>query len=356
MANVTGPASSTDNAVPRWDGSSGDKIQNSGLVITDANNIQGATGDPRGTNATDLQVVRAQGSQVASGNDSVISGGVNNTASAPGATVSGGYGNTASGEYATVGGGANNSAPNGISTVAGGDANSASGEWCFIGGGYHNDIGTGSDYSTIAGGKNHNIARDTLVDTISGGESNEISADYCAIGGGRDNEVSGNYGTVPGGYRAKADKYGQIAVASGCFATTGDAQSSRFTLRISTANATPTELALDGVGTTFKFTVVAGSSWVFHGTIVGRDSNGNSACWEVKGGIKNVSGTTSLIGSTTVSLIGADAAAVTAGWGVAGAIAVGADNTNDALKITVTGAAGTNIRWVASIQTSEVSH
>jgi len=342
MANVTGPASSTDNAILRWDGTAGDKIQNSGLVITDSNNLQSTGGDSRGSNATDLQVARDYQTQVASGVGSVISGGANNTA----------YG-----EYSTVGGGYGNSAGSGISTVAGGDTNLISAEWSFIGGGDHNSIGVGSDYSTIAGGQSNSVEEGILLTTIAGGGANEISTgDYGAIGGGRSNEVAAIYGTVPGGYQAKADKYGQVATASGCFSVTGDAQTSRFTVRKSTSNATPTELALDGVGTTFKFTIAAGASWAFHGTVVGRDSSGNSACWEIKGGIKNVSGTTSLIGSPTVSLLGADAAAVTAGWGVVGAISVTADNTNDSLKITVTGAASSNIRWVASLRTSEVSY
>lgn len=38
---ITGPVSSTDNAVSRWDGSGGDTLQNSGVIIDDSNNISG---------------------------------------------------------------------------------------------------------------------------------------------------------------------------------------------------------------------------------------------------------------------------------------------------------------------------
>lgn len=38
---VNGPSSSTDNAVPRWDGTSGKLLQNSGVIIDDSNNVSG---------------------------------------------------------------------------------------------------------------------------------------------------------------------------------------------------------------------------------------------------------------------------------------------------------------------------
>lgn len=39
--DVNGPGSSTDNAIPRWDGSGGDTLQDSGVLITDNNEISG---------------------------------------------------------------------------------------------------------------------------------------------------------------------------------------------------------------------------------------------------------------------------------------------------------------------------
>lgn len=39
--NVTGPVSSTDNALPRFDGSTGALLQNSGVLVSDANAITG---------------------------------------------------------------------------------------------------------------------------------------------------------------------------------------------------------------------------------------------------------------------------------------------------------------------------
>ncbi len=38
--DITGPASSTDNAIPRFDGTTGKQIQNSGITITDTNELE----------------------------------------------------------------------------------------------------------------------------------------------------------------------------------------------------------------------------------------------------------------------------------------------------------------------------
>lgn len=42
--NVTGPASSTDNAMVRFDGAGGQIIQNSGVIVDDSNNVTGVAG------------------------------------------------------------------------------------------------------------------------------------------------------------------------------------------------------------------------------------------------------------------------------------------------------------------------
>lgn len=43
VGNVTGPGSSTDNAIARWNGTGGDTIQNSSVVIDDSDNVTGVT-------------------------------------------------------------------------------------------------------------------------------------------------------------------------------------------------------------------------------------------------------------------------------------------------------------------------
>lgn len=62
-------------------------------------------GNARGTNAVDLQLSRSAATQVASGANSVVSGGTSNTASGQTTIVSGGSGNTASAVRSSITGG-----------------------------------------------------------------------------------------------------------------------------------------------------------------------------------------------------------------------------------------------------------
>ena len=93
------------------------------------------------------------------------------------------------------------------------------------------------------------------------------------------------------------------------------------------------------------------SAYAFHGTIVARQKAGDgtaSAAWKVEGLIRREgsAGTTVLVNSATTVLDN------TPSWG----LALSADTTNGGLKIEATGAASTNIRWVATIHTSEVTY
>jgi hypothetical protein len=156
---------------------------------------------------------------------------------------------------------------------------------------------------------------------------------------------------VPGGTNALASLFGQMAYASGRFAADGDAQTSMFVLRNTTANATQTELFLNG--SSARLTLATGRTMTFDILFAARETAGGSvgaaAGFQVRGVISNVGGTTALVGSPTTTALGADAAAAT--W----TVAAQADNTNKALAIKVTGAASTTIRWVASVRTTEVS-
>jgi hypothetical protein len=158
--------------------------------------IQRGGGDPRGLHAVDLQSARSAATQVASGDYSVIGGGVDNTASGDGATVGGGGFNTASGEYATVGGGGFNTASGEYATVGGGQENTASDSAATVGGGYQNTAS--GEYATVGGGRG-NTASGSLA-TVGGGSSNTASGSYATVGGGAGNTASGGYSVVPGGY------------------------------------------------------------------------------------------------------------------------------------------------------------
>lgn len=91
-----------------------------GSVLVNIPDNTAAGGNKRGTQAVDLQTVRAFATQVASANNSTIGGGRSNTASGQYSTVPGGTENGATFDYSTVGGGGVNAANAIASCVPGG--------------------------------------------------------------------------------------------------------------------------------------------------------------------------------------------------------------------------------------------
>ena len=157
------------------------------------------------------------------------------------------------------------------------------------------------------------------------------------------------------GAGALAAIYGKFAIASGAFAggAAGDAQQATLVLRRATTDATATVLTADGAAASAINQVILpnSSAYAFTGTVVARRQAAGgtqSAAWEVKGLIRREAsaGTTVLVNSALTVIDN------TPGW----TLALTADTTNGGLAITATGAAATNIRWVATINTSEVTY
>ena len=125
-------------------------------------------------------------------------------------------------------------------------------------------------------------------------------------------------------------------------------QTSFFTSEKTTSDATPIEI---GFNDTYRHKLKNNTAHAFSGIIVARQqaSAGTaSAAWKVEGLIRREgsAGTTVLVNSATTVLDNTPA------WGMA----LSANTTRGGLAITVTGAASTNIRWVATIHTSEVTY
>jgi len=176
------------------------------------------------------------------------------------------------------------------------------------------------------------------------GESNTASGDLSAVLGGQDNTASGYVSAVLNGFFGVAHLLGQLV--SGC------AQYFQHTLSLkpynTTTNATPTQLFLDGSSN--RITVPSGQTWGFIVKIVGRQSGGGNHAFYIRQGvIDNTGGTTQIRGS--IHTIGIDTE-TNAAWNVA----ITADNTNDALIITVTGADATDIRWLATLDITQVTY
>src|SRR5258706_2759682 len=304
------------------------------------------------------------------GSLSAVGGGLGNLAGSEAATIGGGRWNFISRSPdippvgCTISGGSSNQIFSGnaidglssYSTISGGENNIVRGEsdHGVVGGGGGNSIGSWSSYCAIGGGSLNNIAGqgsgNNFYDTIGGGHLNQISPSTpggvmgATVSGGLENAASGYASTIPGGTFAKASTYGQMAYASGRFATNGDAQTSLYVCRGATTDGTLTELFLDGASQ--RIVVPVNSTWTFDAFVTARSSTGNSGGYQIRGTIKNNPGTTSIVGSPTFTLLGEDVAA----WDAM----VAADNANHALVVRVTGAAATSIRWVASLRTTEV--
>jgi hypothetical protein len=155
------------------------------------------------------------------------------------------------------------------------------------------------------------------------------------------------------GHRSLSNIIGKFAYTSNRFSSTGDAQQGTFVLRSDTTDATAEALTTNNstASTNNQIILPNNSAFAFHGTIVARQqaSGGTaSAAWKIEGLIRRegTAGTTTLVNSATTVLDN------TPSWGMA----LSADTTNGGLAITVTGAAATNIRWVATIHTSEVTY
>jgi hypothetical protein len=268
-----------------------------GIIVGPKPDGTATGGNARGNYAVDLQISRTANTQVASGVNSVVAGGKTNTASAELSVVVGGTGNTAQSYLSSALSGSANFSNGYASCVTGGRSNSATGSYAFIG----------------------------------GGVANSASSDNAFCSGG-------NYGL--------ANRQGLSAHANGRFAATGDAQKTTAVFRNKTTTNSAVELFLDG--SSARYTVTSGKVISMMINITGTKSDGTAVAHYVRQySIKNVAGTTSQVYAPVT--IGTDNAAGTS-------IALSADNTNDSLKIEVTGVTSETWRWVASVDAVEVGY
>lgn len=351
-ATITPNVAATIGDIPIFSSTAGTPIalSDSKLLITADGAIQSTPsgGNPRGSKAVDLQVTRTGAGQVASGANSGVLSGESNTASGTDSVVAGGNGNSASALHAAVAAGFTNIASAANAFVGGGNGNTASAPDSTVGAGANNTA-SGAGGSVVAGGDN-NISSGT-DSFVGGGNGNHATAQESSVVGGNSNIASARVSTVLTGISALAYLWGQVSSGNGIFAAAGDAQSSELQWRISTTDATANvEAFLDGVAA--RAVIPLNNSWAFDIIAIGRSGAGVGAVWRVTGGIQNVAATVSLIAAVTTTVL-ADGTGAT--WGVAGNFVVSADNVNKSLKIAVTGAALTNIRWVIHAKLVEVN-
>jgi hypothetical protein len=346
MGDVVGPASSVDNSIARFDGTTGKLVQDGDLwrieddgtlasynvsgtdyekfgidwasnllsfttskggtgtnrdiefnvggsklhLKTDGSiylDVAGQTvGNARGGGALDLQVARNSAAQVASGGGAAAIGAYNISSGSN--SVSIGYNNTSSGVY----------------TVA---------------------IGSGAKATT--------------------GQT--------AIAIGQNAEATGKYAISIGLYTLAANA-GQIAF--GYSIGPGLGHGNLQTLFKTTTDATQTILDISGTATD-RVVIPAKRACTITGLITAYSDSTDgykAASWEIKCLIeRNASNVTRIIGTPIIDQLFADDDAISGAWDV---VSVTADDTNESLAITVQGEVGTNIRWQGSLFYGQVGH
>jgi hypothetical protein len=304
-----------------------------GALVANVPDGTTAGGNKRGANAVDFQILRNGVTLVASGDQSVIVGGSNNAATGAQSVSVGGSQCVATNTQSAVVGGYNNQATGGLSFIGGGQVNVAS----------------------------------NIFATIAGGRGNTSSGQYSCVSGGFENSTNGDFSCVPGGAWANTRSlYGRMSFSAGRFIVSGDAQWGLHILRRQTTDATASvvltaDAAAPGSTTipvlpdtslySFRVRVSCIQSAGTGGTI------GDCKAWDVVGAIKRGANAaaTALLGTPTITVLGADT-----GLGadnVTGAIiSITADTTRGGISVNVTGQVDKTLRWVASVETTEVDY
>jgi hypothetical protein len=268
----------------------------------------------------------------------------------PHGVVVGGGNNQATGSYSFIGGGGD------AGTAA--NRNVASGDWSTVGGGQKN-VASGVG-STIAGGGTFNgggqgNTSSGLGSFVAGGWGNTSSGTGSSVNG-VGNTANSAYSTALGLNATTRAIVGNIA-SSACqtpIGVLGVSQAALLVLGTQTTDATATALRSDANAASGTNQVILpnNSAYFFRGEVIsGVTGGGDAKGFTIEGVIKRGANAlaTTLVGSTVVSTFG-DAGAAT--W----TIALSADTTNGGLRVTFTGQAGTVIRTVCQIRTTEMTY
>lgn len=172
-----------------------------------------------------------------------------------------------------------------------------------------------------------------------------------AIGAGAMVEATAD-GAIALGSQSLARHIGSQVFANGRFGSAGDAQAGKYLLRTHTVNAAPTEAFLDGTAGIARLVLPDDSTWTFTATITGhrQDVGDGHAGYKVAGVIYRGAG------AASTAIQGAVIKSVLAESNPQWDINITADTTNGSLKVEVIGQASKIIRWVALIETVEVTN
>ena len=175
--------------------------------------------------------------------------------------------------------------------------------------------------------------------------------DSVAIGSGAETSV-GATNSLALGLQSLTRTQFSIVQAGGRFASNGDAQAGRYTLRTVTINNSPTEMFINGTAGLVRLVLPDDATWTFRVTITGHrtDLGNGHAGYTASGVIYRGAG------AATTSIQGSVNKVVLAESNPAWDINISADNTNGSLRILVTGENAKTIRWLALVETVEITN
>ena len=228
--------------------------------------------------------------------------------------------------------------------------------WCV---GLHRPRSAGSRVVSVAMGQQSKATGD---DAVAIGENSIASATSSSVLGGTANTASGIKSACIGGSsnsatqifsyatgsNAKSEVTGKWTHSSGIFSTSGDAQRGWQIERTETSGFDIQSFTTNGSSesSSNQIKVPTDAAVAFRGMIVAKEE-GTSDCaaWIVEGLAVNNGGTTTLVNSATTTINNAPS------WGLATQI----DDGNDVVQFLAVGATSHDIRWVAAIDTVEVT-
>jgi hypothetical protein len=175
--------------------------------------------------------------------------------------------------------------------------------------------------------------------------------DSVALGSGAETAISAN-NSLAIGLQSLARTPGGVVQANGRFTNNGDAQTGRYLLRGTTISATPQELFIDGTGSITRLVLPDDATWTFKITITGHrtDTGDGHAGYTASGVIYRGAG------AVTTRVLGSIQKVVLAESNPQWDINISADIGNGSLRVTVTGETGKTIRWLALIETVEITN
>jgi len=270
--------------------------------------------------------------------------GLTNTVTANRATAFGAY-NTASGDFATALNRGNTAS--GQSAIAVNRENISSGASCFAGGYLCTASGDGSFVHGWQCISNNDQSNATGRNTTASGDFSN-STNYLTTASGTSSHAEGQSTTASaiashsGGLNSVASRYSEWARSNGTRGQYGITSASAFS-----TNATPFILYLNE--SSERFTIPADKAYkVKLECVVINYTTGDAIEYEGKGLIKNLAGTTTLVGAFTMASTNGDAGLA------ATAITVTADDVNDCLQIQCTGIAD-SLDWFCKISYEAVN-